>query len=159
MHESVMEYVAGAIERYGLAAVRTLELGSTDVNGSVRPLFSGEYIGIDHEPGRGVDRVMSANALDFPDASFDCVVSTSMFEHDPGFWRTCAEVSRVLRPGGHFVWTTVATGFPYHNPPDYWRFEMDTIPILMALAGCETLDFRDDPQSHGPQATGRRYGA
>lgn len=156
MHESVMEYVAGAIERYGLATGRTLELGSADVNGSVRPLFSGEYIGIDHSEAAGVDMVMSAAALTFDDASFDTVVSTSMLEHDPAFWRTLPEVARVLRPGGHLVLTTVATGFPYHNGPDYWRFEMDTVAILADLAECVVLDARDDPQSHGPQFTARR---
>ena len=71
MHESVMEYVEGAIRRYGLATGRTLELGSANVNGSVRPLFSGEYVGIDHEQAAGVDIVMSAAALTFEDASDD----------------------------------------------------------------------------------------
>lgn len=151
MHESVMEYVAGAIERYGLAPGRTLELGSADVNGSVRPLFSGEYIGIDHSEAAGVDIIMSAASLAFPDASFDTVVSTSMLEHDPAFWLTLPEAGRVLRPGGFLILTTVSTGFPYHNGPDYWRFEMDTVPLLAALAGCEVIDARDDPQSHGPQ--------
>jgi SAM-dependent methyltransferase len=156
MHESVMEYVEGAIRRYGLATGRTLELGSANVNGSVRPLFSGEYVGIDHEQAAGVDIVMSAAALTFEDASFDTVVSTSMLEHDPSFWRTLAEVGRVLRPGGFLVLTTVSTGFPYHNGPDYWRFELDTIPILAELADCEVLDARNDPQSNGPQFTAQR---
>ncbi len=157
MHESVMEYVSGAVERYGLASGRTLELGSADVNGSVRPLFSGDYVGIDHDSAaEGVDRVMSAGSLDFPDASFDTVVSTSMLEHDPAFWRTLPEVARVLRPGGYLVLTTVSTGFGYHNPPDYWRFEMDTVPLLAELAGCTVLDARNDPQVGGPQFTARR---
>lgn len=157
MHESVMEYVSGAVSRYGLATGRTLELGSANVNGSVRRYFSGEYIGIDHdESATGVDTVMSAGALAFPDASFDTVVSTSMLEHDPAFWDTLREVARVLRPGGHLIITTVSTGFGYHNPPDYWRFELDTIPILAGMAGCTVLDERNDPQVGGPQFTAVR---
>lgn len=152
-----MEYVAGVVSRYGLAGGRTLELGSADVNGSVRPLFTGEYIGIDHDgEAKGVDLRMDAGALTFPDASFDTVVSTSMLEHDPAFWDTLREVGRVLRPGGHLIITTVSTGFGYHNPPDYWRFEMDTVPILAALAGCIVLDKRNDPQVGGPQFTAKR---
>jgi SAM-dependent methyltransferase len=152
-----MEYVSGAIARYGLATGRTLELGSADVNGSVRPLFSGEYVGIDHDTqAAGVDMFMSAAALTFDDASFDTVVSTSMLEHDPAFWRTLTEVGRVLRPGGFLVLTTVSTGFGYHNPPDYWRFEMDTIPLLADLAECDVLDARNDPQVGGPQFTAVR---
>jgi SAM-dependent methyltransferase len=156
MHESVLEYVSGAVARYGLATGRTLELGAADVNGSVRPYFSGEYIGIDHDPqAEGVTHMSSA-ALDFPDASFDNVVSTSMLEHDPAFWLTMAEVARVLKPGGHLILTTVSTGFGYHNPPDYWRFEMDTIPILAEMAGCTVLDARNDWQCGGPQFTAQR---
>jgi SAM-dependent methyltransferase len=151
-----MEYVGAAVERHGLAPLRTLELGSTDINGSVRSLFSGEYVGIDHKDGRGVDRVMSANALDFPAASFDVVVSTSMLEHDPAFWQTLPEVARVLRPDGYFILTTVSTGFPVHDEPDYWRFLPSTWPLLMDMAGCAMVDSRDDPQSGGPQLTGQR---
>ena len=146
-----MEYVAGAVERYDLAAGRILEIGSANVNGSVRSLFTGEYTGIDHREAEGVDLVMRAANLYFPDATFDTVVSTSMLEHDPSFWLTLPEVGRVLKPRGFLILTTVATGFPYHDPPDYWRFEMDTIPILCELASCDLMDSRDDPMSHGPQ--------
>lgn len=151
-----MEWVGQAVESLGLAEQRTLELGSLDVNGSVRPLFTGEYVGIDHQHGPGVDEVMDANTLGFPDASFDVVVSTSMLEHDPAFWRTLPEVARVLRPGGHFILTTVTTGFPVHNEPDYWRFLPNTWGLLMEMAGCSIIASRDDPQSGGPQLTGRR---
>lgn len=156
MHESVMEWTATAVEQFGLAEGRTLELGSRDVNGSVRKLFTGEYTGIDHEHGPGVDVVMSASSLGFPDASFDTVVSTSMLEHDPAFWRTLPEVARVLRTGGHFILTTVSVPFPVHDEPDYWRFLPGTWPILMELADCEMVASRNDPQSQGPQLVGRR---
>lgn len=39
----------------------------------------------------------------FERGSFDTVVCNSVLEHDPAFWRTLAEVGRVLRPGGLFV--------------------------------------------------------
>jgi SAM-dependent methyltransferase len=48
-------------------------------------------------------RHMDARALDFPDASFDAVVSFSSIEHFGGprdTQRAAAEVGRVLRPGG-----------------------------------------------------------
>lgn len=47
--------------------------------------------------------IADGNALPFADASVDCVLSCSMLEHDRWFWRTTAEVRRVLRPGGLFV--------------------------------------------------------
>jgi SAM-dependent methyltransferase len=151
-----MEWVGKSVERYGLADKRTLEVGSLDFNGSVRTLFTGEYVGIDWQEGKGVDEVMNSNALAYPDASFDVVVSTSMLEHDAAFWLTLPEVGRVLRPGGYFILTTVSVNFPEHNSPDYWRFLPDTWPLLIEMAGCEMMESRNDPQSGGPQLTGRR---
>lgn len=43
--------------------------------------------------------------LTFADASFDLVTSTEVFEHVPDDQRGFAEVRRVLRPGGAFVFT------------------------------------------------------
>jgi SAM-dependent methyltransferase len=46
---------------------------------------------------------MSGNDMDgFDDASFDAIVCNATLEHDRMFWRTLAEVRRVLRPGGFF---------------------------------------------------------
>jgi SAM-dependent methyltransferase len=151
-----MEYVEGVVGRFGLSSQKTLELGSFDFNGSVRPLFTGDYTGIDHQDGKGVDLIAEGSDLPFTDASFDVVVSTSQLEHDPTFWLTLAEVGRVLRPGGHFVLCTVSWNFLPHNLPDYYRFLPDTHSLLMDLASCDVVDDREDPQSGGPQVTGRR---
>lgn len=45
-------------------------------------------------------RQMNAEQLDFPDASFDCLLSISTFEHFHHPDRVLAEMFRVLRPGG-----------------------------------------------------------
>ena len=45
----------------------------------------------------------NGNQLPFADRTFDCVLSCSALEHDRYFWRSTAEVLRVLRPGGYFV--------------------------------------------------------
>lgn len=157
MHESVMEYVSQVVQRYDLASKRTLEIGSYNVNGSVRSFFCGEYVGVDHAAGPGVDMVMEARGLTFERDSFDVVVSTSQLEHDPTFWLTLNEVGRVLRSGGYFILATVSTGFPIHNEPDYYRFLPDTWTLLMDMANCDLIDSRRDPQiGDGPQLTGRR---
>jgi SAM-dependent methyltransferase len=153
-----MEFVGSVVDQFGLSSLKTLEIGSYNVNGSVRPLFKGEYTGIDRSSGPGVDLVMDAFDLSyFADAAFDVVVSTSQLEHDPTFWLTLPEVARVLRPGGYFILTTHTTGFPEHNRPDYYRFLDDTWPLLMNMAACDIVRARGDPQvGGGPQMIGKR---
>jgi SAM-dependent methyltransferase len=45
----------------------------------------------------------SGNAIPLESGSFDCVVSSSTLEHDREFWKTIAEIDRLLSPGGVFV--------------------------------------------------------
>lgn len=93
-----------------------LEIGSLDVNGSVRRMFAdaSPYVGIDLGAGPGVDVVASGH--DFgPDAAFATVVTTECLEHDPGWRRTLANIVRVLRPGGALVLTCATTGRHEHG--------------------------------------------
>ncbi len=49
----------------------------------------------------GIDlRAMDATALDFPDNTFDLVVSHEVFEHLPDVPGTLESLARVLKPGG-----------------------------------------------------------
>lgn len=60
----------------------------------------------------------NSNKFDFPDASFDLVVSVSVLEHDRWFWRSIPEMRRILRPGGHLM--IGVPGFIKH-PLDFLR--------------------------------------
>ena len=94
-----MQWVAEKRDEFNLIGPKILEVGSYDVNGSVRPLFSraGSYVGVDFRPGPGVDLTMNAHCLKFPDRSFDLVISTEMLEHDDQFWVSLQEMGRVLK--------------------------------------------------------------
>ena len=109
---------------------RVLEIGSQDVNGSVRTFFQDakEYIGIDMQEARGVDIVMNASgALDrFGVESFDTIICCEMLEHDLHFLDTVGQIHQMLKPGGMLIITTPTFGFPLHRyPKDYWRFGED----------------------------------
>jgi hypothetical protein len=76
--------------------VTVLEVGSLDINGTIRDLFnSPKYVGVDVAPGRGVDVVCNGEDLDYPDNSFDVAVSAECFEHNPEWVATFQNMWRM----------------------------------------------------------------
>lgn len=47
--------------------------------------------------------IANGNNLPFKTGSLDCILSSSVLEHDRYFWRTVSEVRRILCPGGLFI--------------------------------------------------------
>lgn len=95
---------------------RVLEVGSRDINGSVREAFSdSDYTGIDAEPGNGVDQVCLGHEFEAPAQSFDVVCSLETFEHDPHAPQTVANMLKLLRPGGLFFMTCAGEGRKEHG--------------------------------------------
>jgi SAM-dependent methyltransferase len=106
-----------AANRALLSSARVLEIGSYDVNGSVRRLFAGtrEYVGVDLVDGPGVDRVVDGSAIDDPDGSWDVTLSGECFEHDPHWEDTLATMVRLTRPGGLVAFTCASRGRIEHG--------------------------------------------
>jgi SAM-dependent methyltransferase len=98
---------------------RVLEVGSYDVNGSVRGLFRSHdvasYLGVDLVAGPGVDRVQSGHEVAEPDGSFDVAVSAECFEHDPHWLATFENMVRLTRPGGVVTFTCASVGRVEHG--------------------------------------------
>lgn len=102
-----------------------VEIGSQDVNGSLRSVCPGgvEYVGVDFAAAPGVDVVLSdPYELPFDDGSVDCCVSSSCFEHSEMFWLLFLEVLRILRPDGLFYLNAPTNGIFHRFPVDCWRF-------------------------------------
>jgi hypothetical protein len=63
---------------------RVLEIGSLDINGTIREHFSGcTYTGLDVGEGPGVDVVCQGQNYDAPEGSYDTVISCEVMEHNP----------------------------------------------------------------------------
>lgn len=149
-------WVEGQVAQLGDLSERyVLEVGSYDVNGSVRHLFDGcaGYVGIDHAAGPGVDHVMDACDLRVADESVGVVVSTEMLEHCLRPWVAVAEMFRVLAPGGILLLTcrgfSEAGSFPFHNPPDITRFSAEGLGAIALDAGFDDAFTQGDPQVPG----------
>jgi len=118
-------------------AVKVIEIGSQDVNGSLRAVCPPEfgYIGVDYQPGNGVDVVLTdPYALPFDDNSADIVVSSSCLEHSEMFWLVFLEVMRILKPDGLFYMNAPSTGNFHRYPVDCWRFYPDSGTALVNWA-------------------------
>lgn len=94
---------------------RVLEVGSYDVNGSVRCFFERcDYTGLDVSPGKGVDVVCPGQDYR-TDRGFDTAVSCEMLEHNP-FWKeTLQNMVSMLVPGGLMVVSCATTGRQEHG--------------------------------------------
>lgn len=97
MHETAFENAQKFAQKYSARHKKVLDVGSYDVNGTLKPLFA-NYTGMDIEAGKNVD-VISELGQPFPfdDKSFEVVVSSSCLEHDPAFWVTVKEMMRVSK--------------------------------------------------------------
>lgn len=148
-----MDYVEQwAVTCLGIQDKSTLEVGSYDVNGSVRNLFTGSYIGVDMAQGPGVNIQALASSLPFSNGSFHTVISTEMLEHDTKPWLSVCEMGRVT---SRYVILT-ARGYdergcyPLHDyPRDYWRYSTGAIKELCEWAGLSMLHLINDG-SGGP---------
>lgn len=94
-----------------------LEIGSYDVNGSVRNIFAaaGRYVGIDLVEGPGVDFVRFGHEFDHPDSSYDVTISGECLEHDPHWRDTFSNMVRLTRPGGLVAFSCASRGRPEHG--------------------------------------------
>lgn len=138
------------VENY-LATAQSLvvaDLGSYDVNGSYRHLFSREgwrYIGVDLSAGPNVDCVLkSPYRLPFKTNSLDVFVSGQAFEHIEFFWLTWMEMVRTLKPGGLIFLIAPSRGSEHRYPVDCWRYYPDGFAALAKYGSLDLLECQTD---------------
>lgn len=143
MHHTALVNCQQFFECYGDALksiapnARVVEIGSQDVNGSLRQFCPGqfEYTGVDFVAGKGVDLILDdPYVLPFKSGSLDLVLSSSCFEHSEMFWLLFLEIMRTLKPGGIFYLNVPSNGEFHRWPVDCWRFYPDSGRALTAWA-------------------------
>lgn len=129
MHDTA--YICGAsfAHYYGKPKYKVLDIGGQDVNGNLRKEFEDrqmKYTSVDISEGKNVDIVINPNEnLPFEDGTFDLVISTSCFEHDPCFWITFREMCRIVKKDGYIYVNAPSNGMYHTYPGDNWRFYSD----------------------------------
>lgn len=96
------------------------------------------YICIDMIEHYSVDIVVKpGDKFPFEDGTIDLIISTSCFEHDPCFWLTFKEMTRVIKNDG-FIYINAPTSGSYHcYPGDNWRFYSDAGQSLAYWSGIQ----------------------
>jgi len=151
---SCIIFGARNLTREEVEGKRVIEVGSYDVNGSLRPIIEllkpAEYIGVDIRKGPGVDIICNAENLveRFGKETFDIVISTELLEHIRNWKKAISNIKNVCKPGGIILITTRSYGFPYHPCPyDFWRYELEDMKYI--FSDCEILALEKDPQEPG----------
>lgn len=142
MHDTALKIGQAAIEIYAGDTSAILEIGSMDVNGSLRQFApdGSSYIGVDIEHGNGVDiTVDPGRPLPFGDNEFDLILASSVFEHDSAFWQTFLDLARVLREGGYLYINVPSNGAVHRYPEDCWRFYPDSGRALERWSSSQAL--------------------
>jgi len=140
MHQSAMDNCKSFFAAYSEAftkdkTTKVVEIGSQDVNGSLRSVAPNEfeYVGVDFQSAKGVDIVLDdPYLLPFDTGSIDIVLSSSCFEHSEMFWVVFLEAMRILKPTGIFYLNAPSTGSFHRYPVDCWRFYPDSGRAMIA---------------------------
>lgn len=120
MHDEAthfLKYVASVSKAHFTRGKVVLDVGSYDYNGSNGDLFDSSCIvhGNDVFPGHNVDLVYKTADLPFFEPTFDTIVSSNCFQHDPEFKESLRKLTQILRPGGILAFTCATTGKPEHG--------------------------------------------
>lgn len=153
MHQAAYDFVASVIAANDRLE-HVIELGSRDMNGSVRPLFvdAATYVGIDVVAGAGVDEVVSVDEMDTwtPRRLAAAVVCCEVLEHVEDFASVLAAAHRALDDGGLLIVTAAGPGRRPHSgitgrrhlqPGEYYG-NVDPAELAAKLAdvGFESID-------------------
>jgi SAM-dependent methyltransferase len=117
-----------------------LEVGSKKYKKwqDIKGIFSDaeEYIGVDMEPGPGVDIVLDLTE-DFDvinrkldGRSFGTIICLSVLEHCQQPFKMAENLCRLLKPGGN-ICISAPFAWEFHGyPSDYWRFTHEGVKKL-----------------------------
>jgi len=118
MHETARAFIATQAAAHGPFS-SVLEIGSRNVNGSIREYFAGaDYLGVDLRAGDGVDVIGDTADLWTTDERFDAIVCAEVFEHEPRWPSIVNKIATWLAPQGVVFLTMASTGREPHSGID-----------------------------------------
>ncbi len=106
--------------------------------------YGGQVIGLEYDQPRAHEAAThsqapivnaAGEALPFPAASFDFILSHEVIEHVQDDRQAVAEMVRVLKPGGRLALFCPNRGYPFETHGVYWRghYRFGNIPLVNYL--------------------------
>lgn len=98
------------------------------------------YVGLEYDTPRtrasfAADAYYDGRTFPFPDASFDAVLCSQVFEHVFTPEEFLREIHRVLRPGGRVLLTVPFVWDEHEQPHDFARYSSFALKSLLERAG------------------------
>lgn len=167
-HTEQLDFIKAVKDAYGnfFRNSKVLEIGSLNINGTVRGFFEDPelYVGVDVGEGPGVDVVCEGQLYDTKER-FDCVISCECMEHNPHWQATFRNMIRLCRPGGIVIMTCATIGRAEHGtsrttPQDSpltvargWDYYRNLVPSdftddFTLERAFRYFGFETNPQSH-----------
>lgn len=142
--DRVRDMTRAALARADLSAGRMLEIGGRhNPRNADFPEFEYQALDLQGAPGAKID-VMAGditNCPHIPDASYDFIFSFDVFEHIDKPWLAASEITRLLRPGGVTVHSTLFAWRYHPCPIDYWRYTAEGLKSLFGDLDCLCSEF------------------
>lgn len=137
MHRSSKKRMGEFVQKYldHSRKLRILDVGSYDINGSYKELFTSpnwEYVGADIEEGPNVDILLKHHyQWNIPEESFDVIISGQCMEHVEDLKEWISPMKKILKKDG-LVCIIGPNKFKEHrHPVDCWRIFPDGMRFLL----------------------------
>jgi len=134
VERAMNEFLAGRVLDIGCGTKRKKLLAGPQIT---------EYLGADHAESKHglaeVDIVSSAYEIPVPAESFDGVLCTAVLEHLEEPAAALREAFRLLRPGGHAIYTVPFFWHLHEDPRDFYRYTEYGLRHLFGAAGFEIV--------------------
>jgi ubiquinone/menaquinone biosynthesis C-methylase UbiE len=105
-----------------------------------------EYVGLDHADSlhdlSHVDIFGTAYKIPEPDRSYDSVLCTAVLEHLEEPCVALKEASRVIKPGGHAIYTVPLFWHLHEEPRDFYRYTKYGLKYLFEKAGFDIVEIK-----------------
>lgn len=138
MNQTSINMMQEVVEKYDLSGLTVVDVGSYDINGTYKALFSGKYIGVDNVPGPNVDVLTDSDEWkDMTDV--DAVISGQTIEHISDVPAFMAEIYRVLKPGGILCIIAPSEGPPHYYPIWVRNYPEALLQEVVIAGGFEIL--------------------